>query len=213
MNNKTMNKIAAIFFLFILSSVSVMADDGAERLSTFLKKSQTLQAVFEQTVFDADGGVSQQAKGLFYLSRPGRFRWDYTEPYKQLIVADGKNIWLYDDDLEQVTVKSQQSGLGDLPALLLAGGDQSLEKNFKIKSLGSSDSIEWLELLPNTEERSFERVRLGLKGSVLQEMELLDAFNQTTRLVFSDIKLGVKLSPSLFKFTPPKGVDVVGDVE
>lgn len=213
MNNKTMNKIAAIFFLFILSSVSVMADDGAERLSTFLKKSQTLQAVFEQTVFDADGGVSQQAKGLFYLSRPGRFRWDYTEPYKQLIVADGKNIWLYDDDLEQATVKSQQSGLGDLPALLLAGGDQSLEKNFKIKSLGSSDSIEWLELLPNTEERSFERVRLGLKGSVLQEMELLDAFNQTTRLVFSDIKLGVKLSPSLFKFTPPKGVDVVGDVE
>ncbi len=213
MNNKTMNKIAAIFLVLILSSVSVMADNGAERLSTFLEKSQTLQAVFEQTVFDADGGISQQAKGLFYLSRPGRFRWDYTEPYKQLIVADGKNIWLYDDDLEQVTVKSQKSGLGDLPALLLAGGDQSLEKNFKIKLLGSSDSIEWLELLPNTEERSFERVRLGLKGSVLQEMELLDAFNQTTRLVFSDIKLGVKLSPSLFEFTPPKGVDVVGDVE
>ncbi len=213
MSNKRMKKIATIFLVLILSSVSVMADDGSARLSAFLNKSQTLQAVFEQTVFDADGRVSQQAKGLFYLSRPGRFRWDYTDPYKQLIVADGKNIWLYDEDLEQVTVKSQKSGLGDLPALLLAGGDQSLGKSFKIKSLGSSDSIEWLELLPNTEERSFERVRLGLKGSVLQEMELLDAFSQTTRLVFSDVKLGVQLPPSLFKFTPPKGVDVVGDVE
>lgn len=207
------NKIAVAFLVLMMSSVSVMANDSSYRLSAFLKKSHTLQAVFEQTVFDADGNVNQQAKGLFYLSRPGRFRWDYTEPYKQLIVADGNNVWLYDEDLEQVTVKSQKSGLGDLPALLLAGGDQSLEKNFKIKSLNSSDSLEWLELLPKTEERNFERVRIGLKGSVLQEMELLDAFNQTTRLVFSDVKSRVKLASSLFEFIPPKGVDVVGDVE
>ncbi len=205
--------IVTLTFLLAFVSVAVMADSAVKQLSSFLEKSQTLKAAFEQSVFDESGRMVQQAKGMFYLARPGRFRWDYSEPYRQVIVADGKNIWIYDEDLEQVTIKSQQSGLGDLPALLLAGDDESLERNFKIRSLGSSDQLEWLELSPLAKERNFERVRIALAGAVLQEMELLDAFNQTTRLTFSNIRSGIKLPAELFEFVPPEGVDIVGDGE
>ena len=144
------------------------------------------------------------------MQRPGKFRWDYLEPYKQLIVSDGSKIWIYDTELEQVTVKPIESGLSDTPALLLSG-DKPLDQAFVITDLGENGGLEWVELMPKVSDTSFERVRLGFGKDDLQGMELVDNFGQTTRLDFTNLKRNPAVEQSLFAFTPPPGVDVIGE--
>jgi outer membrane lipoprotein carrier protein len=142
------------------------------------------------------------------FSRPGRFRWEYTKPYEQTIVGDGTRLWIYDKDLNQVTVRKLDKALGASPAALLAGSNE-IEKSYALKAAGSEGGLDWLEAVPRTQDTAFERVRLGLSKGGLEAMELKDQFGQTTLIKFSELQRNVKIPPESFRFTPPKGADVI----
>ena len=183
---------------------------GVERLKAFIAGAKTAEADFTQTVADKSGRVTQQASGKMAFARPGKFRWDYIAPYEQVIVGDGVKLWLYDVDLEQVTVKSLGDVIAGTPAALLAG-DNSIEKYFSLKNAGESGGLEWLEATPTTRDTTFERIRMGFKGDVLVQMELFDFFGQRTTLKLSRFVRNPSIPPSRFTFTPPKGADVISD--
>ena len=193
-----------------LSMSSAIASTATERLQSFYKEVQSLQGDFAQTVFDQHMKEKEHAHGSFAVQRPGKFHWDYQTPFRQLIVADGKRVWIYDSELEQVTVKSLDETVGSTPAQLLSSGE-SLERNFSITDLGAKDDLAWVELRPLAKDTSFEEVRLGFDQRNLRVMELKDNFGQTTRLEFSHLQRNPRLAATLFEFTPPPGVDVVGD--
>lgn len=195
----------------VLGSIAfaLKAEEPGARLETFLQSVHSLQAEFQQTLLDEDNEPLEESRGVFFLQRPGKFRWDYHEPFSQAIVADGEHIWFYDPDLEQVTVKKQSLALGDTPALLLSG-ERLPKENFQITNLTSRNHLAWVELLPRDEGATFERLVLGFDNNHLRQMELHDSFGKTTRLAFSEVKLNLSLDPSLFVFTPPEGVDVIG---
>lgn len=203
--------IRKLFFSIALLALNGPAfADAKARLEAFVDGTKGLKANFTQTVYDRAGRKTQEASGHLFFLRPGKFRWVYQKPYAQLIVGDGKKIWIHDEDLDQVTVRKLDQALGDSPAALLAG-DNNIEKLFSLKDAGSKDSIEWLEASPKSKEGSFEKVRMGFKGNDLHAMELQDNFGQTTVLRFSGLQRNPSIGGSLFRFTPPKGVDVIGD--
>ncbi len=181
-----------------------------ERLQGFYHNTQSLTAEFTQTVRDAKLMVVDDSHGLMALQRPGKFRWDYYAPHEQTIVADGKKVWLYDVDLEQVTVRPMDNALGNTPAQLLSTS-RPLEESFIIDELPMADGLEWVELKPRDKEANFRSVRLGFGGEHLKQMELEDSFGQITLLTFSNIQRNPRLESSLFKFSPPRGVDVIGE--
>ena len=183
---------------------------GVERLKAFVSGARTAEADFTQTVTDKTGRVTQEASGTMAFARPGKFRWDYVKPYEQVIVGDGTRLWLYDADLDQVTVKALGDVIAGTPAALLAG-DDAIEKHFKLKNAGESDGLEWLEATPISRDTSFERVRMGFKGDVLVQMELFDHFGQHTTLKLSRLARNPAIAPSRFTFTPPKGADIIGE--
>jgi chaperone LolA len=145
------------------------------------------------------------------MQRPGKFRWDYLSPYEQVIVADGKKLWVYDKDLEQVTVNQLDAAIGNTPALLLSG-DESLELSFRIVELDKKTAgLDWVELFPKEAQSSFTSMRLAFSAHHLEYMELIDSFGQTTQIKFSNTKNNPDINANLFNFTPPKGVDVIGE--
>lgn len=196
--------------LLSLSVGTVHADEAVSRLNQFVAEVSTFQAVFTQTVVDADGNIIEEADGEFYLSRPGKFRWDYVTPYAQQIVADGQRIWFYDEDLEQITVKNQDEALADTPAGLLSGKSMP-EDAYNITAINKDDDLQWVELTPRDDESNYQRVQLGFDDTGLQQMLMTDAFDQRTRLMFTEVKINPDLDADRFDFTPPAGVDVVGD--
>jgi len=181
-----------------------------DALRSFLRDTHTARAQFSQMVVDKKMTSVQQASGTMEFARPGRFRWVYQKPYEQLIVGDGHKLWMYDADLNQVTVRKLDQAIGASPAALLAGSNE-IEKNFDLKDLGRRGSQDWLEAIPKGKESSFESVRMGFNGDILETMELRDHFGQTTVIRFSSVERNPKLSPNAFKFTPPKGADVIGE--
>lgn len=184
--------------------------DAQARLDAFVDGTKALKAQFSQAVYDAKGRKTQEASGTLFLSRPGKFRWVYTKPYAQLIVGDGKKLWIYDEDLDQVTVRTLDQAIGESPAALLAGNND-IEKLFNLRDGGEKDGLAWLEATPRGKEGSFEKVRMGFRGNDLAAMELQDNFGQTTQLRFSSLERNPSMGSSLFRFTPPKGVDVIGE--
>lgn len=184
--------------------------DAVQRLKSFYRTTPAMKAEFKQTVLDRKGQTVQEVTGSMQLLRPGKFRWDYQKPYVQLIIGDGQKIWLFDPELSQVTVRSLEKMLGSSPAALLAGS-QDVEKTFELKDAGRQDELEWVEAIPKQKDGSFENVLLGFKGDQLAEMELHDTFGQTTVIEFSHVERNPKLNPKAFSFTPPRGVDVVGE--
>lgn len=185
------------------------AEEPGARLETFLQKTHSLRAEFQQTLLDERNQPMEESRGVFFLQRPGKFRWDYHEPFSQTIVADGEHIWFYEPDLAQVTVKNQDVALGDTPALLLSGKRLPAE-SFSISNLPSRNHLAWVELRPRNKEAAFERLLLGFDDDGLRQMELHDSFGRTTRLAFSKPEINLSLDPSLFVFIPPEGVDVIG---
>jgi outer membrane lipoprotein carrier protein len=196
--------------ILALALTSPARADAIQRLHDFAQETKTLSGSFNQTVYDRSGRKTQETTGELYFSRPGKFRWVYRKPYEQLIVGDGKKIWIYDADLEQVTVKKLDQSIGESPAALLAGNND-LDKHFNLKDGGSQNGLEWLEATPKRSDGTFERVRLGFRQSNLVVMELQDNFGQKTLLNFSKMKNNPSLSASLFRFKPPKGADVLGE--
>lgn len=194
--------------LSLYPAQSPWAASGSERLERFFKDVHTLRADFEQQVFNARSELVQKASGRVTLQRPGRFRWDYTTPYHQVIVADGKTLWIYDADLDQVTEKPLDTLVKDTPAVLLSS-DASLKDSFDVKDLGQQNGMAWVELLPRAGASNFKRVRLGFDQQGPRVMELTDGFDQLTRLSFSHVVLNAPVDPGLFQFQPPAGVDVI----
>ncbi|MGH8480536.1 MAG: outer membrane lipoprotein chaperone LolA [Gammaproteobacteria bacterium] len=199
--------------LALAASSAQAAGAATAPLDEFLKGLVSLKARFEQVLLDEEGVERERSRGTFYLSRPGRFRWDYESPYQQSIVADGRRVYVYDKDLEQVTVKPLQKALGSTPALLL-GEEVNLEENFVVSRGTPAEGLVWLELGPKDaraarESGGYAQIRLGFAGPRLKRMDLRDNLNQTTRIEFKNAERNPKLDPALFTFTAPEGVDVL----
>lgn len=190
----------------LLGSTSA-AEAPINQLKTFLKTSASLSADFKQVSVNKAGRASQTSVGQFYLSRPGKFRWNYQKPFVQEIVSNSDKVWFYDADLEQVTVKQLDDSLGSTPALLLTG-QVDIDEKFVLEEQGSDDELNWIRLSPKNEESGFKYILIGLNKGQLGGMELSDNFGQLTRIYFSNIKINPTLSDSLFDFKAPKGVDV-----
>ena len=200
----------------ILSTVAfavfpLLAQAGAvDQLHRFLQETRTLKAEFAQAVIAKNGRKPQQSSGILAISRPGKLRWEIQKPYPQLVVGDGEKIWIHDPELQQVTVRKAGQAIGGSPAALLSGSNE-LEKNFTLKEAGEAEGLAWVEAIPKATDSGFEKVRLGFAGNDLKVMELQDSFGQTTLIRFSKIERNPALPATLFKFTPPAGVDVVGE--
>ena len=199
-----------LWLLLSLASLPSLAQSSLERFQTYVRTTQAARADFDQKVFDRAGKLVQQSNGNFAFLRPGRFRWTYVKPNPQLIVGDGERVWVYDEDLKQVTVRKLAKALGSTPAALLAGA-ADIEKAFDLSDAGDKEGLAWVEAKPREKEAGFERVRLGFGTSGIEAMELVDNFGQTTKLKFSSVQRNPKLDGSEFRFTPPKGVDVLGE--
>lgn len=200
-------------FLSILLLLCPLAAQaaGSDKLKVFVAETRSGQAEFSQVLLDQTGKRLQSASGTMQFIRPGKFRWVYQKPYEQIIVGDGAKFWLYDVDLNQVTVKKLDAALGSSPAALLAGSNE-IERSFTLKDLGAQDGLDWLEAIPKSHDTSFERIMMAFNAqSELVIMDLYDAFNHHTVLRFAKMQRNPALAPSLFKFTPPKGADVLGE--
>ncbi|MDQ7073430.1 MAG: outer membrane lipoprotein chaperone LolA [Gammaproteobacteria bacterium] len=208
---KVITRTLIVGLAFAWSFPLMALESAIDKLNHFVATVETFQADFTQTVFDSNGQVMEEAKGTFALERPGRFRWDYQEPYPQHIVADGQRIWFYDVDLEQVTVNSQLEALADTPATLLSGENKPADK-YLLTDLPSDDGMVWVELIPKKEETSFQTIVLAFDDVGLRQMIMKDSFDQQTRLVFNNVVENPKLADDLFVFLAPEGVDVVGEV-
>jgi len=215
------HQIAAAAVVLWGTVLGVAGAAGAPRMSTstaspasqvekYLTGLSAWSADFEQTIDDGHGHVTRSAAGKFYLQRPGKFRWDYTEPSEQLVLADGKKIWFYDKDLAQANVRDMDATLASTPAMLLSGGG-SVSEQFDITALPESGGLSWFQLIPKHPNTDFQLVRIGFdKDGELASMFLADKLNQVTQLTFTHPTRNPKFAADLFTFTPPPGVDVIG---
>jgi outer membrane lipoprotein carrier protein len=199
---------APLLALMLFVSGAAQAD-AVDALREFTREAKSGRAAFTQVVTSADGAKKKSSSGSFEFARPNRFRFVYAKPYEQVIVGDGEKVWLHDIDLQQVTVRPIDQALGATPAALLAGG--SLDKDFELKAQPSAQGIDWVQATPRVkaEAASFQSLRVGFKGKTLAALELLDNFGQRSVLTFGEVALNVAPAPEAFRFTPPKGVDVL----
>jgi outer membrane lipoprotein carrier protein len=205
----TLAKAGAQLLVLLAVSVSVRAN-GLDDFLAFNSSTKTASGSFEQQAFDRAGKVVDRSSGTLAFARPGKFRWVYDKPHKQVLVADGTKLWIYDPDLAQVTVKRIDQAISSTPAALLAGRDD-ITQLFTLRDAGGKDGVEWVEALPRAKDTGFDRVRLGLKGRTLAAMELYDQLGGHTVLKFTELKSNPQLLPGTFEFTPPKGADVIDE--
>ena len=203
--------MAGLVLLSLLATPCMAAQVNAvARMQAFLSRVHSLKADFTQVVLDANLQTIKQSSGTLAIKRPNRFRWDYAAPNREVIDADGRRVWIYDVELQQVTVKSLTGTLAASPAVLLAGSND-VQQNFTVKNLGAENGLEWVGITPKVKDTDFESVRLGFRGDMVAAMELKDALGNLTRITFSHLRVNPPLPDSLFRFTPPKGADVIGD--
>jgi outer membrane lipoprotein carrier protein len=183
--------------------------DAVDALRDFTREAKSGRAAFTQVVTSADGAKKKSSSGNFEFARPNRFRFAYAKPYEQVIVGDGEQVWLHDVDLQQVTVRPASQALGATPVALLAGA--TLDKDFELKALPSAQGIDWVQATPRVaqEASGFQWLRVGFRANTLAAIELQDNFGQRSLLTFSEVKTNVAPSADAFRFTPPKGVDVL----
>lgn len=191
-----------------LAAGSAMAGEATERLDRFTTGLESFSAGFVQTVYDEDQRPVQESHGRAWLKRPGLFRWEYETPYEQTIVADGEQLWIHDEDLDQVTVKKIERALGTAPIMLLSDSEP-LAEQFEITDRGRREGLYWVELRPRVDDTDFERIFLGFDDEALKVMELRDRFDQATQIRFHHVRLNPGIDPGRFEFTPPEGADVI----
>ena len=195
----------------LLAAACLPAGAGAvDAFLAFTASTRSASARFDQQVFDRDGRVVERSSGTFAFLRPGRFLWAYDKPMRTVIVADGTRLWLYDEDLNQVTVKTMDRALSATPAALLAGRED-VTAAFTLREAPREDGLEWLEAIPKAKDTGFERVRIGFRSGKLAAMNLVDALGGSTALQFADVDPGAKLDAGAFRFTPPRGADVIDE--
>ena len=198
-----------VLFALLFIGTSTLAQTTEQKLNESVRALSTLQANFYQQVLDSQGEIIQEAKGIFQLKKPGRFRWHYDPPYSQQIVADGKNLWLFDLELAQATVQPIEEALGSAPIILLTDL-KPLSEDFELREMPESFGLEWIALVPKIQDTEFYRIEIGLDGTKVREMKLHDHFDQQTIIRFSEIDMNTELPDSRFKFSIPDGVDVIG---
>lgn len=197
--------------LYLATSIVLAAEPGPARseLEKLAGELERFQADFTQTVMTQDGSIQDQTQGQIWLQSPDKLRWVYTGEFPEVIVADGKNIWIYDESLEQVTVKPQSDQATDSPLMVLTDVSQ-LDTQFRVTELGELEDMLLLELKSLDGESEFERILLGLKEGEIRMMAMEDAFGQRTEILFQNAMINPPLEAELFVFTPPEGTDVVG---
>jgi outer membrane lipoprotein carrier protein len=197
----------------LLLSLAVFAGavhaDAVDALREFTRDAKTGRATFTQVVTSADNAKKKTSSGSFEFARPNRFRFAYAKPYEQVIVGDGESVWLYDVDLQQVTVRAMDKALGATPAALLAGGD--VDKDFELKAQPAAQGLDWVLATPRakSEAVSFQSLRVGFKGKTLAAIELVDSFGQRSLLSFADVVANAPVAAQTFRFAPPQGVEVL----
>lgn len=206
---KAILKFVVVTTLFAATAIAAPDDKGRALVDAFVTDVRTLSSRFEQTLLDAGGELLEKSAGTLEISRPGRFRWAYDEPYEQWLIADGLNIWSYDIDLAQVTVKPQASALANTPALLLGGSGEALEE-FRFEDSYENAGLTWVRMAPLNTDSGFHRVDLGFAGDRLMRMIFLDNLDQTTVVALTGISVNEPIDDARFRFDVPDDVDVVG---
>ena len=201
---KTTRLLAASLFGFISLHASA---DAVDTLKEFVRDVKTGQSAFTQTVTSPDGAKKKASSGSFAFSRPNRFRFSYTKPFEQTIVGDGQKVWIYDADLNQVSSRKLGSALGATPAALLAGA--SLDSDFTLSPLPAKDGLDWAAATPKQKDGTFQSLHVGFRGKDLAAVEIIDSFGQRSLLQFSNWVPNPTLPAEVFRFTPPKGADVI----
>jgi len=196
----------------LLAAAPAVHANALDDFLAFNAQAKSATARFDQQVFDQKGRIVDKSQGNFAFARPGKFRWTYEKPVKQLLVSDGSKLWIHDADLNQVTVKRLDKAVSSTPAALLAGKDD-ITKVFTLADAGEKDGLGWVVATPKEKDTGFESVRIGMKGKTLAAMELSDSLGGKTSLVFSDLKPNASLPASTFTFTPPKGADVMDEAK
>ena len=204
---KCLRAALAVACLFTASAHAAALD----QLRSFLTQTASARGEFVQRVTPRPGAKPQPAaSGQFVFQRPGRFRWAYEKPYEQLIVADGQRLVMFAKDLNQVTIKKLQASLPSSPASILFGSNE-FEKEFDVSDAGAREGLEWIVARPRAKDTTFERIEIGFRDGLPQAMLLADGFGQLTQLTFSKVERNPKLDADAFRFTPPKGADVLED--
>jgi outer membrane lipoprotein carrier protein len=203
------NRRVAAGLIFLAALAGAARATPTTDVDKYLSGVSTWSADFEQTIDDGHGNVLRSAAGRLYLQRPGKFRWDYSQPSEQLVLADGKQIWFYDKDLAQANVRDMDSTLASTPASLLSSSG-SVGEQFNVTAMPPSAGLQWFQLVPKHADTDFQLVRIGFSKGELRSMFLADKLNQITQLTFSNSKRNQPLAADLFSFVPPPGVDVIG---
>ena len=203
-----------LLFVITCSAANVAAQSSVDEMGEmlvhhFLTDVTTMQGSFEQSLIDADGIVVEVTSGTLEIERPVRFRWSYSEPYEQWLIADGLNVWSYDLDLQQVTVKPQRDALANTPALLLGGAKDALAQ-FNFGGTTVDELTTWVRLEPKDENSGFKRIELGFIDGKLMRMMFFDNLQQTTLIALHDVIINEPIDAARFEFSAPDGVDVVG---
>ncbi len=204
-----MKYLVIILTVITVFTSPVFAQSAEKRLNKALGSLDNLTADFKQTVLDDDKKIVQQSSGKVAIQRPGKFSWIYTTPYEQHIIADGKELWVYDVDLDQVTVKPMSTGLASAPIMILMRKNE-IAAEFNISEVGQRKFLYWVELEPKSQDMDYTKVYIGIDDGGVKAMELRDKFGQSTQIVFENLRLNVVHNPKTFKFVPPAGVDVFG---
>ena len=207
-----MMKKRVIFTILVAAMCSTYAQASEKMLNQFFQEVNSLKARFQQEVVDEQGMLLEQSVGTFYLSRPGKFRWDYdsleTDIDGQQIIADGDFIYMYSPDLEQVSRRDMQDALAQVPSLVLVQTDSDLKDYFNITDFGLTDGLSWVSLKPKNNDASYQQLMIGFKGEKLSRIELVDGLGNETRLTLSGVDSNAKLSSKTFKFDTPEGADL-----
>jgi len=205
-----LQKIYSLIIFTVLSG-SAQAADKAQELTGLLNGIKTMRADFTQTIYDNRGQAIQKSTGKMALERPGKFRWQVGKPIPQTIIANSERLWIYDPDLEQVTIRSLKVETGEAPALILSHQNADLEKNYQIQSMKPQGTLQWFLLKPKKNDNMFASVKMGFANTQLKEMVLQDQIGHSTRVQFQKIEMNISLPSSLFKFIPPKGTDIIDE--
>lgn len=204
-------KVLFSMLLIVISTVAFSDTSGPARseLERFSDGLETLQVDFSQVVKSQDGSIQDKTYGNAWLKSPDKLRWVYAGDFPEIIVADGTDVWLYDEALEQVTIKPQSTSVADTPLLILTDISQ-LDQQFRVAELGDFEDMQLLELKSRDEESQFERILMGVDASGIRMMIMEDAFGQRTEIHFTNIVRNAEVEADVFRFTPPEGTDVVG---
>ncbi|MFT5396277.1 MAG: outer membrane lipoprotein carrier protein [Gammaproteobacteria bacterium] len=204
-------KILFVVIICILSSAFVSAAERVDPLKVFLKEFETLQADFTQTLLSENGEQLEKTTGTLYLQQPGKFNWHYKEPYVQKIITNGEVLWIYDEDLEQLTIRTFESDMIERTPAAIILGNSKLEQHFIQVELGNIEGFNWVELTPRDLDAQYKNIRIGFDVKRLGMMIIADNLGQTTRIDFNDVSKNTKLAADLFNFEIPEDVDVIDE--